>query len=258
MKLERHGKGPQTFLGIHGWAGSRHTFRRVIRHMPESASFYGCDLPGYGDTQRPERLDRDAVMAAIIEAMGEIADPNLTLVGNCGGALLALEALRLAPDYGTRAVLIDPFAYPPLYFRIFTWGSFGRYAYLTTFANPLGRLFTNGALRRNRTGTTNLTSAFRAVDHDVALDYIRLLCSFEHASRFAGMQNPVDIVFGERTFAAIRRSLPIWREVLPNLRCTELRGAGHEPIREATEQLAEVIFETAPTTSASPAAEASC
>jgi len=253
MNLEQHGAGPRTFLGIHGWAGNHRTFRRLLAHQPADTTFFTCDLPGYGDTPRTAPIDRAAVTTAIVEAMERIADPHLTLVGNCGGALLALEALRLTSGPDHRAVLIDPFAYPPLYFRIFTWGALGRFAYLTTFANPLGRGLTNGALVRKRSGATNLTRAFQSIDHETALDYIRLYCGFAHAARFAGVPNPVDIVYGARTFAAIRRSLPLWRQTLPNVRCLELRDAGHEPIREATESLAAIIFDAS-----APAGDAPC
>lgn len=258
MRLDQYGAGPRTFLGLHGWAGNRRTFRRLLAYLPADATFYTGDLPGYGDAPRTSRIDLDAVMSDVLDAMRQVSDPNLTLVGHCGGAWLALEALRLSTGLARGAVLIEPFGYAPLYFRIFTWGDFGRYAYLTTFANPLGRIVTNGALARKRTGAANLTSAFRAVDHETALDYIRLYCAMRPAERFPGLADPVDVVYGERTFAAVRRSIPIWRSTLPNVRCTELQGAGHEPIREATEQLAAVVFGAASDAASAPSREAPC
>lgn len=258
MRLDQYGTGPRTFLGLHGWAGNRRTFRRLLAYLPSDATFYTGDLPGYGDAPRTARIELDTVMSDVLETMRRISDPNLTLVGHCGGAWLALEALRAGAGLARGAVLIEPFGYAPLYFRIFTWGDFGRYAYLTTFANPLGRIVTNGALARRRTGDANLTNAFKAVDHETALDYIRLYCAMRPAERFAGITNPVDIAYGERTFAAVRRSIPFWRSVLPNVRCTELQGAGHEPIREATEQLAAVVFGAAPDATSAPSRETPC
>ncbi len=43
----------------------------------------------------------------------------------------------------------------------------------------------------------------------------------------------------------MKRSLALWREVLPRALVRELSGAGHLPLEEATAEVAEVIFGTA-------------
>ncbi|HOJ33865.1 MAG TPA: alpha/beta hydrolase [Candidatus Hydrogenedentes bacterium] len=243
MYVEKQGEGRRTFVGIHGWAGNHRTFRRLMPFLPDDACFYSLDLPGYGSSPPPREWTFLAVCDQLELFLKELHEKPLTLVGNCGGALFAVElAKRLSADVG-RIVLIDPFAFAPLYFRVFTWGTFGRYAYFSTFANPIGRWFTNSALYRRRSAQANLTSAFTTVNHETAHRYICLMCSIRSARIFGNVSVPADIVYGERTFKAVRASLPIWRETLPSARFHELKGAGHEPLREATKALSQVIFE---------------
>jgi pimeloyl-ACP methyl ester carboxylesterase len=121
--------------------------------------------------------------------------------------------------------------------------SFGRYAYRTTFANPLGRWLTNQSLRSRRTADTDLTHSFGQIDHDVAQSYLALLAEVEGVERFESLRGvSIDIVYGERTFAAVKRSVLMWQSVWPQARARMLRGAGHLPILEATEQLAGIVF----------------
>lgn len=246
MNVERTGSGPRAFAGVHGWAGNIRTFRRLYAFMPADASFYAMDLPGYGDTKAPAELTLERVLESIAAMVNQIPSGDVTLVCNCGGAQFGLEAIRVHGLKVRRLALIDPFAYCPWYFHLFTWGRFGRNAYYSTFANPLGRFITNNAMWRRRRPETNLTSAFVSVDHSVAHRYLSLMVSLADTERFRGLPVEIDILHGDRTFAAVRRSLAIWRHVFPGARVHELQGAGHEPIREATGQLAGILFETLP------------
>lgn len=243
MYVEKHGKGTRTFVGIHGWAGNHRTFRRLMPFLPDDASFYSLDLPGYGASPPPREWTFESVCHELELFLSELSERPVTLVGNCGGALFAVELAKRLPSSVARVVLIDPFAFAPLYFRVFTWGTFGKYAYFSTFANPIGRWFTNSALYRRRTTQGNLTSAFTAVNHETTHRYICLMCSIRDVRRFGNVPVPADILYGEHTFKAVRASLPMWRETLPGAHFYELQGACHEPIREATKALAQVIFE---------------
>ena len=242
MHVERTGSGPRAMVGIHGWAGSRKTWRRIVSQVPESWSFYAIDLPGYGDSPRPSNLSLESVMDELGEFLGQVASDEVVLLGNCGGALLGIEAARRFPKAVDRVVMLDPFGYPPAYFTIFLAGRFGRYAYYSTFANPIGRLLTNGALRGKRQQSTDLTQGFRDVDHELTLDYLRLMRPLADASRFAGMQVAVDVLYGEKTFKGVRASLPLWQSALPQARFFELAGAGHEPVKEATDEIVRLAF----------------
>jgi pimeloyl-ACP methyl ester carboxylesterase len=246
MHIDRYGDGKRTFFGVHGWAGNAHTFRRLYAFMPEDCSFFAPDLPGYGRSPRLPEMNIPSVAESLADGIRGIRRRDITLIGNCGGAQLALEAAQRSGDRVHRIVLIDPFADLPWYFAIFLKGDFGRRAYYTTFANPIGRWLTNGALARKRTRENNLTEAFHRVDHKTVHEYLSLLATCRPPSRYSNIRAQIDIVYGERTFKAVRDGLAAWRAVYPHARFVELANAGHEPIKEATEGLARAIFVEAP------------
>lgn len=243
MYVKRTGEGPRAFFAVHGWAGNHRTFRRLTAGLPEDVSFFAVDLPGYGDSPPPTEWTMDRIVEDLAATARGHVDGPMTLMGNCAGALVALEMALVSDLPVERLILIDPFGYIPWYFDIFTWGEFGRRAYYSTFANPTGRWVTNNVLRRKRQAGTNLTTGFRQVDHETVHRYLALLCSLGTAERYRGLDVPADVVYGQRTFAAVKKSLKLWDDVLPRVRFYELEGAGHEPIREATAQLARIAFE---------------
>lgn len=243
MFVERWGGGREAYFALHGWGGDRRTFAPLAPFVPKGASLYAADLPGRGDSPAPREWTIEAVVAEVVEAVGEVEAASTTLVGNCGGAVFALlAAQRLGARVG-RVVMVDPFAYLPRYFRLFLAGEFGRHAYAATFANPLGRWLTNQSLRGRRAAAGDLTASFAEADHEVERRYLALYEEVGGVGRFRGFGARVDILHGAKTFGAVRRSLPLWLEVLPRARVHELEGAGHQSIAEAAEAAARAIFD---------------
>ncbi|HYP00253.1 MAG TPA: alpha/beta fold hydrolase [Pyrinomonadaceae bacterium] len=244
MYVERYGEGERVYFGLHGWSGDRRTFAPLAAHMPRCASLYSADLPGCGKSPAAQSLTLDGVAKEIAKTIFVVAPHRqITLIGNCSGAILSLLAAERIQAKVARLVLIDPFAYWPWYFRVFVAKSFGRYAYRATFANSFGRWLTNQSLRGRRTAETDLTHSFGEIDHDVAQSYLALLAEVEGVARFASLAHvPIDIVYGERTFGAVKKSVAMWQGIWPQARATALAGAGHLPILEATKQLSEIVF----------------
>jgi pimeloyl-ACP methyl ester carboxylesterase len=240
--VERHGRGPEAYFALHGWGGDRRTFAPLAPFVPGAATLYAADLPGCGNSPRPRAWTLDRVIEEIVEAVREIEATQVMLVGNCGGAVFALLAARELGGLVGRVSMIDPFAYLPLYFKLFNAGEFGRRAYHTTFANPVGRGLANQSLRGRRAGAADLTASFAGADHEAARRYLALYEEVGGVEIFRGLQVPVEIAYGERTFGAVKRSLPLWRGVLPQARVRELKGAGHQPFAEAPGEVSEVIF----------------
>ena len=243
MFIKRYGSGADHFLCLHGWSGDHLTFEPLVPFMPAGASIFAADLPGCGRSAPPAHWDISSVAGEIAAAFKDVASSSLTLVGNCIGALLGVRAALEDPNAVHRLVLIDAFASWPWYFRVFTAPRWGRYAYDCTFANPAGRWITNRALARKRSGDSDLTQGFAAVRHDIALRYLHVLRELESVENFSGLRVPVDIVFGARTFRAIRESAFVWQSVWPWARIFEVPRAGHLPIREAAAEISHIVFE---------------
>ena len=242
MFIKRHGRGPRAFLGIHGWSGTHRTFDPLLPHLPTDATLWTVDLPGCGQSPRLAQLDQAALNRAIAGAVASLEADAVTLIGNCSGAVQALCAMPEMAGRIERLVLIDPFAFTPWYFKLFVTPGLGFWAYYTTFANPLGRWLANRSLKRHRTEETDLTESFGRIDHDVTRRYLELLTGIDGIDQFAWIRHPIDLVHGERTFGAVRRSIGMWTRIWPQARVFELRGAGHLPILEATEPLSRIIF----------------
>ncbi|HZN10168.1 MAG TPA: alpha/beta fold hydrolase [Blastocatellia bacterium] len=245
MFVKRDGEGSEVCFGLHGWSGTHTTFAPLVPHLPPGVALYSVDLPGYGQSPPPRRWDLAGLtdeIAATIEGFGAEA---VTLIGNCSGALLGLLAAERVSGRIKRLVLIDPFAYLPWYFKVFVAPGLGRYAYYSTFANPVGRWITNQSLTNHRAAKTDLTESFHRVDHAASYRYLRLLAGIEGIEQFAGLRQPIDLVYGARTFGAVKESVARWRGIWPQARSWELAEAGHLPIVEAPAALSRILFPAA-------------
>jgi pimeloyl-ACP methyl ester carboxylesterase len=243
MFVERYGRGDRTFFGLHGWSGDHTTFAPLVNYLPADAALYCADLPGCGRSQPPREWRLEELAGEIAAEISKLDSQSVTVIGNCSGAILALAAMPRISERVNRLILIDPFAFAPWYFKLFVATPIGKYAYYSTFANPIGRWITNLSLRRHRTGASDLTVSFRAVDHSASYQYLRMLCAIDGIERFAWIQSPIDIICGERTFGAIKKSVGMWQGVWPHARVFELEGAGHLPIEEATDDLSRIVFQ---------------
>lgn len=240
LSVTAWGEGEARFIALHGWGGSHGTFMPMVSMIPSGARIEAPDLPGYGTSALPDRWETDRVAEMVADSVA--MDEPVTVIGNCTGGVIGAELAKLRPERVKRLVMIDPFAYVPWYFSIFLKGSFGKMAYRTTFASPIGRFFTNQALRGKRTGDSDLTASFERVDHEAVHSFLRMMYEHEGPARYADLNLPVDVVIGEKTFSAVRKSSRLLQETWPNVRIHTLAGAGHLPIEEQTEAVARVVF----------------
>ena len=247
MFIHETGEGLRGVVGFHGWSGDHRTFAPLWERMPEEWTFFSFDLPGCGFSEQPSEWNLRAMAREVAEEVVRLGMRDLVVVGSCSGAILAAFVARELREMGrpevvARLVLVDPFAYCPWYFRFFLLPLLGFPLYAVTFANPAGRWLTNLFLRDKRAGETDLTASFTRVNHRVTWRYLRMLDECGYPEQFRGMPLPVDILHGQKTFSAVRKSVGIWKEALPQARITELPGVGHLPIAEGTGEVARIVF----------------
>jgi pimeloyl-ACP methyl ester carboxylesterase len=237
MWVRRYGSGNRVAFCLHGWSGDHSTFEPLVRFAPEGVQIVSGDLPGYGRSPCPREWRLNAVAEEIEQALAEAKASELTLVGNCLGALVGMAAALARPSLVHRLVLIDTFADWPWYFKVFTNPRWGRYAYATAFANPVGRWVTNQALASKRTPESDFTSGFAA-----RIEYLDILQEIASARQFESLHVPVDVIYGEGSFRAIHESARVWKAIWPQTRIWKLPGAGHLVLKEATAAVSEIIF----------------
>ncbi len=238
MYVERYGDGPARILGLHGWSGDHRTFVPLRTHLPDDASLFAPDLPGYGRSPAPTQWRLNDVVAEIADLIRELARPRLLILGNCSGGLFGLCALKRLQQSGPAhcvdsIVLIDPLAYWPWYFRVFASPLIGPYAYACSFQNPVGRWLVNKALAGRRREDTDLTEGLDMIPSSLALNSLRLLREIPGPDEFRNIRVPIVILHGEKTFASVRRSAARYQQVWPQAIVKEIPGAGHLPLREA-------------------------
>lgn len=235
------GTGTNVYLGIHGWGGGWDTFEPLARYLPENAVLYAIDLPGFGKTPSLAPWTEDGMTAAILEVVDKI-DGEITLVGNCSGAIFGMLAALERPTRFKRLVLLEPFAFFPWYFRMLTWPVLGRFFYAMAFQNPMGRLITNLSLSSRRTVDTDLTESFASLNHDAVFAHLLLLKAVGSYTRFAPLNCPIDLIVGAVSFGAVRESVTRWMSVWKQAQVQVLDEGAHLPLQEATHRVAEITF----------------
>ncbi|HEX4945723.1 MAG TPA: alpha/beta hydrolase [Blastocatellia bacterium] len=250
MYFAKYGTGERVFVGLHGWSGNHQTFSPLVPYIPEDVTFYSADLPGNGRSPAPNAWTIKNLAREIAESIAAISTSQVTILGSCSGGLIGLFIVKYLLETRQRSVLarlilIDPFAYFPWYFKVFIAPQLGRvgwYAYSTTFANPVGRVITNLSLRCHRTSHSNLTESFAKTEHRVTYRYLQLLAASGVADQFRAITIPVTIIYGENTFRAVRKSVSMWQQILPEVTCYELKGTGHLPLEESPAEVAKILF----------------
>lgn len=239
--VTRTGDGPRHFLCIHGWGGGVQTFDPVKPHLPNDVSMWCIDLPGYGQSQKLSSWRYEAFETVAERFMKEFPPETFSLFGNCSGAVYGMLMVRPFVERCERMFLIDPFAFFPWYFRVLTEKNFGEFFYRMAFANPLGRGMTQQSVTQGRGESAHMTESFEALDHEVVHAYLRMMRQIPDYTYFGSIQLPTTLLIGERTFAAVRKSVEMWQELWDDCDVVEL-DAAHLPIQEATEALAKAVF----------------
>ncbi|RDV36388.1 alpha/beta fold hydrolase [Bradymonadaceae bacterium TMQ3] len=249
--VEELREGP-LIIGLHGWGGSHHTFDPLREHLPPTRAFAACDWPGYGHSQAPADFTLDAIVEPVAgwlrDLRGRHPGPFIA-VGSCSGALFGIELLRRHAGALDHLVMVEPFAFNPWYLKLFLIPGFGRLAYTSTFANPLGRWLTNRSLAAQSDEQPDMTTVAQTPTR-TTLSYLRELDRMGNARRFTSVTTPLSLVHGERTFGALIRGIPIWQELFPCAQLDVVEGAGHLPLSEKPELLARLIEREATRTAA--------
>lgn len=245
MFHKTYGRGKRVMLALHGWGGDHREFAAVASRMPPDTRLVSVDMPGYGASPPPGHWSVKEIIAPLRELMATFSVP-VTLIGFCSGSVWALQLAVCQPDIVERMVIIDPFARLPLYFRIFTWGEFGRRAYHTTFHSRVGRAVTDSILRRNQRTAADFTAPMRAISEDVALGYLRLFREMKEPHEHAGLTMPIDLCHGEHTFGAVRKAVRQFTALWPHATVHELKGTGHLPMVQGAAQIRRILWPPAP------------
>lgn len=239
-----YGDGSRLFIAFHGWAGDHREFSAIAARLPEDACWVSIDLPGYGKSPAPDAWDIASISKQLERELKDLfeAYDDITLVGFCSGVILGVELARLRPEAFKRIIMIDPFAFLPWYFRIFTLGAFGKRAYAATFMSATGRKITDRVLSSMQTSDADFTAAFTDADHELIQKYLLLFAQLDGSAVFSAFDIAVEIALGEKTFGAVKKSVRQIKQQWPEAPVHELKRTGHLPLIKGARALRQIIF----------------
>ena len=241
LHVHTFGRGPARLVALHGWAGTHDAFRRVADNLPDGVGLVAPDMPGHGRSPRLDPWTREELVDTLCRSLEPHVQRPMTLIGNCSGSLVALMLAMARPEWVERLILIEPFAYMPWYFRVFLTPVAGRLFYATAFENPIGRWFVDQTAGARNGDEGDLAESFGALDPEIPLLNLRLLSDMGYPEDYAPLSVPIDLVHGDRTFAAVRDSVAIWQEVWPDAEVHEVTDAGHLLVLERPEEVVRII-----------------
>lgn len=246
LYYERYGDGDIKIIGFHGWgADHQKSFAAVIDALPDNTSFYGVDLPGYGESPLPDLFTYEEVTRCLLEGLDEILGDgeSATVVGACSGSYHALEVARSRPDKIDRTVLVEPLAFYPWFLEIFLAPGLGPLLYRVIFDNPLGRLITQWGMHRRRVANEyDVMESFGRIDLEVPYRYLHFYQQLGEVSQYRTLPTPTRLVYGENTWAAVVKSADIWEATIPQLDPTRVEGVGHLVNQEAPSAVVDALL----------------
>jgi pimeloyl-ACP methyl ester carboxylesterase len=225
LVAESGGRGPVTFVLVHGIGMGRSVFADVGRILSRHGRVVGIDLPGYGEAPEPARTPTIERMADLVAAyLVERVEGRIVLVGHSMGTQVAVEVV--ARHHGLVSCLV--LAAPTIDAHARRPGvQLARLIWDLLPESP--RVILAGAREYLRAGP-HLRRKYRAM--------------FVHRpeTSFPRVDVPVLVLRGTRDRVAPRR----WcREVvaaLPDARLREIPDRGHETmIRDAAPAAARIL-----------------
>jgi pimeloyl-ACP methyl ester carboxylesterase len=257
MRVIEAGEGnPDHLILIHGFLVSHVEFDDVIDALAETFHVIAPDLPGFGESEKPNPARYNYGVETFTEAVADLIAAygvgRANVVGHAMGGAVGISLAAQYAELVTRLVLVDPLCYlhpPNRKLRVPLWPVVG------------------GAVFKQLYGRRTFRSYFRdevysegaAIPHeriDLLYDYFNTPSARESAyavlrsmldtrtlvARVTRIRHPTLVVWGrdDRIFPA-SYALKLSREI-PNAKL-QLMNSGHSPHEERPEEFVAVVRE---------------
>jgi len=102
------GKGRQTLVFVHCWAGNLGFWREQVPALADQARLVLIDLPGHGQSDKPHTdYTPDFFAGAVLAVMNDAHVDKATLIGHSMGGPVICAVYRQAPDRVAALVSVD-------------------------------------------------------------------------------------------------------------------------------------------------------
>ena len=102
------GKGRQTLVFVHGWAGNAGFWREQVPALADKARLILIDLPGHGQSDKPKAdYTMDFFAQAVLAVLRDARVDKATLVGHSMGTPVICRVYTQAPEKVAGLVAVD-------------------------------------------------------------------------------------------------------------------------------------------------------
>ena len=231
------GAGDPVIL-VHGMAASNQHWHFLLHDLAQ-AGFrgYAPDLPGHGDSPKPEepaRYSAQAVYTVFERWLENLAvDKPVRLVGHSLGGFLSLLYTSHHPERVASLVLIDPYINQSQ-LRLYIQLSNRIPALTSKFFPYLPRWFVHLIFDLDPTETNHFP---RQIRHEIAADYLRASPNiiylgasvWDLTSLLPQIQSPTLLVWGDHDRTLKPTSFPRMALQMPHSEVFPVAGSGHQP-----------------------------
>jgi pimeloyl-ACP methyl ester carboxylesterase len=239
---------------VHGLGqnGAR-DWSRLIPALAQSHAVYAMDLPGFGQSDKGNRLYSPASFARAIEnVIGSRVGGRFVLIGHSMGGAVSLAYAAAYPRRIERLILVDMAGvlqravYAEFLSRAGAHAATGGYLedapWFTSYLRaaltraesvPIssGPLLSSAAVRQQFfRGDPNAIAAYTLVGHD-----------FSYALR--GIAAPTLLIWGSEDKVAPLRTGQLAAATIAHARLAIIRGAGHAPMLQAPERFNSIVLD---------------
>src|SRR6266478_10064295 len=115
IRYQSYGKGREALVLIHGWTCNLDNWREVIPDLSKRSRVIAIDLPGHGQSDKPQlAYTMDLFARAVDAVMQDAGVKRAVLVGHSMGTPVARQFYRKYPQKTLAIVIVDgalrPFA----------------------------------------------------------------------------------------------------------------------------------------------------
>ncbi|HEX3053712.1 MAG TPA: alpha/beta hydrolase, partial [Aggregatilineaceae bacterium] len=108
------GQGAHTLVFVHGWAGNTTFWFEQVLALKEKARLILIDLPGHGQSDKPDvDYTMDYFARGVLAAMRDAGSAKVTLIGHSMGVPVICRVYAQAPENVSGLVAVDGFLRRP-------------------------------------------------------------------------------------------------------------------------------------------------
>jgi pimeloyl-ACP methyl ester carboxylesterase len=240
---------------LHGLFLTHHAYSRVIPHLAADRRVIAIDMPGAGDSDRPNAAEVDEysfewLADALVQTLDAIDVPACALVGHDFGGTVAAVLASKHPERVSEVFLVSPLALTvslPLQGTLAVAPSLG----LEVFRRALRRADLVRFLEQSLSTAALLDEGDAHVFWDRLCRWggreaayamlVQLPSVVRLRDRFATVKVPTTLIWGDRDAIVPPEQAPRLAALLPAAREVMVDGCGHNPAYERPAELARLL-----------------